>query len=108
MSTLILSGQKRSNLYFNKIDIYSDRLEGKALLLPRKTIQICDIISWIEINKKIRNTQVIWTELTIYTKKTSYTINSLRWHNYQEMKYILTKDKVRNTEKEEKIYKSFW
>jgi hypothetical protein len=108
METPKLSGQKRSSLYFNKIDIYADRMEAKGIFVPRKVIQRKDILSWTEINKKHRTAPIAWTEFTIYTEKTKYMINSLHWHNFAEMKAELSAGKTRDTAKEEKIYKSIW
>lgn len=108
METPILSGNKRSRFYFNKIDIYSNRMEAKGILVPKKTILLNDIHSWTEINKKQNPGNITWTELTIYTNKTKYVIMTLHWNNYNELKEALTKGKKRDTEKEEKIYKSIF
>ncbi|CAD7798953.1 hypothetical protein CHRY9390_00412 [Chryseobacterium aquaeductus] len=108
MDTPILSGNKRSSLYFNKIDIYADRMEAKGIFLPKKTIKRADILSWTSVNKKLNNGLVSWTEFTIYTAKTSYMIKNLHWNNYNELVANLSEGKVRDTAKEEKIYKSFF
>lgn len=108
MDLPVIIGNKRSKLYFNAIEIFKDRIEGKALLLPKKNIYFQDVLYWTEINKKIKNTNIIWCELTIYTSKTKYSIESLRWENYNEIKAFITKGKERNLEKEKKIYNSFW
>ncbi len=103
-----LQGQKRSKLYFNKIDIYEDRMEAKGIFMPRKIILRKDILRWTEINRKHSNTGLSWLEFTVYTDKTQYMINSLHWHNYNAMKAELSADKPRDTAKEQKIANSFW
>ena len=94
------------SLYFNKIDIYSDRLEHKGLLLPAKIILLNDITSWTEINKKQAGN--LWVEVTVYTAKMKYTINSLHWNNFDELREAITSGKTRDVEKEKKIYNSIW
>ncbi len=108
MDTPTVSGQKRSSLYFNKVDIYSDRIEIKGLLLPKKVILRDEITSWTEINKKHKSANINWVEVTVYTNKTKYMINSLHWQNFNEMKEALTEGKTRDTAKEKKIYDSIW
>lgn len=107
METPILSGKKRSSLYFNKIDIYKDRMEQKGILMPKKIIYLKDILYWTEVNKRQNPGNISWTELTVYTEKTKYTIMTLHWDNYQELKQALTNGKTRNLEMENKIYNSF-
>ena len=108
METPKIQGQKRSSLYFNKVDIYSDRLETKGLLMPKKVIPFADIISWTEINKKHAQAKLTWTEFTVYTAKTKYMISSLHWNNYDQMKAALSAGRPRDTEKEKKLYNSVW
>lgn len=108
MDLPVIVGTRRSKLYFNTVEIFKDRIETKAPLLPKKTILLQDVLYWTEINKKIKNTNIIWTTLTLYTNKSKCYIESLRWENYNEMKAFLTKGKERNLEKESKIYNSFW
>lgn len=108
METLEIIGIKKSSLLFKKIDIFNDRIEAKDWPLPKKTILLNEITSWTEINRKIKNTNIVWQELTIYADKTKYAIESRCWQNYSEMKDFLVKGKVRDTEKEKKIYDSFW
>jgi len=108
LETLEITGSKRSSLLFKKIEVYKNRLEAKDWPLPKKTILLKDIICWTEINRKIRNTNILWQELTVYTSTTKYAIESRCWNNYNEMKDFLVKGKVRNSEKEKKIYDSFW
>lgn len=105
METPILSGQKRSKFYFNKIDIFADRMEAKGALVPKKTIYLKDIDSWIEINRLQNPGNISWTEFTLFAGKKNYKIMSLHWNNYNEMRDLLTKGKHRDTEKERKIYK---
>lgn len=108
METPIVEGQKRSSLYFNKISIYHDRMEAKGILMPKKVFFLKDIISWTEINKKQDPGNIRWTELTIYTAKKKYVIMTLHWKNYETLKEILTHGKIRDIEKEKKIYNSIW
>lgn len=108
MDAPIITGRKKSKLYFNKIEIFEDRVEAKAPLLPKKMILLKDILYWTEINKRIKNTPVIWATLTVYSHKTKCSIDSLHWENYHEIKALLTHGKERNSKKEEKIYNSFW
>jgi hypothetical protein len=108
MDTPILTGQKRSKLNFMKIEIYSDRLEARNDFFLKKNILLSEITSWTEINKRLNPGNINYTELTLYTDKTKHTINSLHWSNYVEIRELLTNDKRRDVEKEEKIYKSFW
>ncbi|MCU0237939.1 MAG: hypothetical protein MUC29_00725, partial [Pyrinomonadaceae bacterium] len=104
METPILSGKKRSRLNFMKIEIYQDRVEARNDFFLKKNIKLDEIKSWTEINKKINPGNINFTELTIYTDKTKYSINSLHWENYVEIREMLTQDKQRDTEKEQKIY----
>ncbi len=108
METPKVVGQKRSSLYFNKIDVYADRVEIKGLFLPKKIIMLEDIISWYEINKNLKAVGVIMQELTIKTAKTKYAIRSLNWSNYPEMRDSIVAGRMRDTEKEKKIYNSFF
>jgi hypothetical protein len=108
LETPLLKGIKRSSFNFMKIEIYADRFEAKNMFLPKKIIPRSEIISWTEVNKKLRNNSLSWVELTIYSSKTKYTILSMHWNNYIEMKNLLTANIPRDTAKEEKIYKSFW
>lgn len=107
METPIVVGQKRSSLYFNKINIFKDRMEAKGILIPKKTIFLKDILSWTEINRKQNPGNIQWTEFTIYTEKTKYVIATLHWNNYNEMKEALTAGVTRDTEKEKKIYEGY-
>jgi hypothetical protein len=108
MDTPILTGQKRSKLNFMKIEIYADRLEARNDFFVKKNFLLSEITSWTEINKRLNPGNINYTELTLYTEKTKYTINSLHWANYAEIKETLTNGRKRDVEKEEKIYKSFW
>lgn len=108
MDTPILTGQKRSKLNFMKIEIYADRLEARNDFFVKKNIPLSEITSWTEINKRLNPGNINYTELTVYTDKTKYTINSLHWSNYAEIKELLTNGRMRDVEKEQKIYKSFW
>lgn len=107
MEIPLIIGQKRSKLNFMRIEIYEDRLFTKNLFL-KKIIFLDDITSWTEINKKIKNGNLNWTEFAVYTPFTKYTINSLHWTNYQELKNHLTNGVHRDREKEDKMYNSFW
>lgn len=108
METPILIGKKRSKLNFMKVEIYSDKVEVRNDFFLKKTIPLADIISWIEINKKLNPGNITYVELTLFTNKTKHTINSLHWENYVEIREMLTNGKQRDTEKEQKIYNSFW
>jgi hypothetical protein len=108
MDTPKVVGQKRSSLYFNKIDIYADRVEIKGLFLPRKIIMLNDITWWTEINKDLKTVGVVMQELTIKTAKTKYVIRSLNWSNYPEIRDSIVSGRTRNTERENKIYNSIW
>jgi hypothetical protein len=108
METPILQGKKLSSLYFNKIDIYADRIEAKGILIPRKIIYRKDITSWTEVTKRQSRAGITWLEFTIYTAKTEYKIMSMYWANYNEMKAELSAGKIRDTAKETKINNSFW
>lgn len=99
-----LQGLKRSPLFFDKIDIFNDRMETKALIGSRKIFPFAEITSWTEVNKKQRNSNISWIEFTVYTAKSKYMINSLHWKNFNEMKALLSAGKPRDTEKEAKLY----
>jgi hypothetical protein len=84
-------------------------VEIKGPLLPKKVILLDDITSWTEVNKKHKQAaNLTWVEVTVYTAKTKYMINSLHWKNFNELKEALVKGKTRDTEKEKKIYNSIW
>lgn len=104
METPKIIGQKNSSLFFNKVEIYSDRLETKALLMPKKVMPLSEITSWIEINKKHPKAKIYWQEFTVFAGKKKYMFNSLHWKNYEEMKAFLSAGKQRDTAKENKIY----
>ena len=109
MEQPVVTGQKRSKFYFNKIEIYKDRMEAKSILMPKKTIYLNEITSWTEVNKQHRKAANLkWTELIIYTSKTSYKIMSLHWKNYLQVKEALVRNKHRDVEKEKKILASYW
>jgi hypothetical protein len=107
METPKVIGQKRSSLYFNKVVIYNDRLEAKGFLVPKKVIPLEEIQSWTEVNRKHRQSNLAWSEFTVYTAKTKYMISSLHWNNYNEMKSVLAAGKPRDTAKEEKMAKAW-
>lgn len=109
MEQPIVRGEKRSKFYFNKIEIYKNRMEAKGILMPKKIIYLNDITAWTEVNKQHRKAANLkWTELVIYTSKTSYKIMTLHWNNYSQLKEALVKNKLRDPEKEKKILSSYW
>jgi hypothetical protein len=108
METPKVVGQKRSSLYFNKIDVYADRVEIKGLILPKKVIMLDDITWWTEINKNLKAVGVIMQELTIKTAKTKYVIRSLNWSNYPEIRDAIVAGRMRDTDREKKIYDSIF
>lgn len=108
MQKPIVEAQKRSSFNFMKITVYDDRLETKNMFFPTQVYYRKDIVSWTEINKKLRNNPLQWLEFTVYTSKRSYTIRSMHWNNYTQLRDELIQNVPRDTEKEKKIYKSFW
>lgn len=103
METPKLQGQKRSPLFFDKIDLFEDRMETKALIGSKKVFPFSEIISWTEVKKQQRKSNITWIEFTVYTDKKKYMINSLHWKNFNEMKAILSAGKPRDTEREAKL-----
>ena len=108
METPEIIGKKTSSLLFKRINIYNDRLEAKNWPFPTTIILFNNILSWTEVNRQIKNTNIVSQELTVYSSRTKYTIESCFWHNYNDVKDFLVKGKVRDAEKEKKIYDSFW
>ena len=98
-----LQGQKRSPLFFDKIDLFEDRMETKALIGSKKVFPFAEINSWTEIKKQQRKSNITWLEFTVYTAKKKYMINSLHWKNYNDMTAILSAGKKRDTAKEAKL-----
>lgn len=107
MEALIIAGRKRSKFNFMTIEIDNNLVKTKNMFL-RKSFPLNEITSWTEINKRMKGNNMTWKEFTVYTPKTKYTINSMHWDNYEELKAILSNGVQRDTKKEEKIYKSFW
>lgn len=108
MSNLIISGVKRSAFNFMKISVTDDLIEYKNAFLPKKRLIRSQLTGWTEVRKRMRNAGLEWLEVTVYGANGKITINSMHWNNFDALRSCMTTNVRRDTELEQKIYKSFW
>lgn len=85
--------------HFDSIFIFDDHFKVKSFWgNTKKIIFFNEITGWAEIKKN--NKYSTWSELTIYTKKTKYIINSSIYKNYYEIRKVLVKGKTKDVQKE--------
>lgn len=97
-----LLGKPVSKGNLKKITIYSDRLEAKEFLTPMKVFPLNEIISWSEVRVIQNPGNIHYLRLKIYTEKKQYTILSLHWQNYTELRDVLIEGKSHIDEASEK------
>lgn len=90
---------------FNTFYIYSDRVEISSTFgLVRKTVYLRDIVTYTEIEKQNKHGK--WTDLTIYTDRTSFKIPSNGYNNYFELRSALTAKVPRDKKREHSWHKT--
>lgn len=95
----VLKGVPVSKGNLKKITIYSDRLEAKEFLSPIKAFPLDEIKAWSETQVIQNPGNIRYLRLTIYTQTKQYSILSLYWQNYMDLRNILTYEKKQVDEK---------
>ena len=89
MENVILTGNPVSKGNLKKIVVYRDRLVAKDFFMPPKEFLLADILLWSEVQVVQNPGNIQYLRLTIYTAKKKYTILSLHWNNYVEIRDLL-------------------
>lgn len=100
----VLMGIPVSKGNLKKLRILDNKLEAKEFLEPKRVFPIEEITAWSEVIVIQKPGNFQYYRLTIFTqKKKSYSILSLHWKNYDEIKNKLIKGKNEVEEPEKKI-----
>lgn len=86
----VLYGNPVSKGNLKKIVIYSNRFEAKDFITPKKIFYFNEIDSWSEVQVVQNPGNIQYLRLRLYTGKRDYTILSLHWKNYEDIRNRIT------------------